>query len=383
MDYTNGGLFNMITTRGRQFFRFVVLGILALSFVSGCASKRIGSGVALPTYKELKLNNGLTVLFFPDASLPYLSFFLLTKVGSGHDPEGQQGLTSVTASLLDKGTAKREALVIADALGRLGADFSASVGPDFTVSSLKGLSLHESALLDNFSEILIEPTFKEEEVVRLKSRRLSELRRLADNPKNLVSLGFESFLFGTHPYGHLPEGTIKGVTAVKRKNIIKHYLQYFRPNNSTVAVVGQYSPDFVNQFVAKFEKWDPRDVAPAPAVQAPAVGATEIMLMDKPKLEQAQLRLGHIGIKRAHPDYLKLRVANAILGDGLTSRLMTEIRVKRGLTYGIMSKFDVALTTGSFSIGTFTRLDKLGEMLTESQRVLKEFVDKGVTEKKV
>src|SRR5690606_27873438 len=106
----------------------------------------------------------------------------------------------------------------------------------------------------------------------------------------------------------------------------------------------------------------------------------QLSLVERDDLAQAQIRFGHQGIKRTNPDFLTLRVANTILGGGFQSRLMKEIRVKRGLTYGIYSGFAARLDEGPFSVSTFTRFDKVGETVNETLRVLKEFRNTGVTD---
>jgi len=109
----------------------------------------------------------------------------------------------------------------------------------------------------------------------------------------------------------------------------------------------------------------------------------EIMLIEKNDLKQTQIRLGHIGISRNDPDYIPLRVASTILGGGLFSRLMKEIREKRGLTYSVYSYFDTRWEKGAFTVGTFSRNDKVGETVSEVIRVFEEMREKGVTDDEV
>ncbi|MCB0362065.1 MAG: insulinase family protein, partial [Bdellovibrionales bacterium] len=194
---------------------------------------------------------------------------------------------------------------------------------------------------------------------------------------------FDSYLFGSHPYARRILGRKRDVQKMRRKNIIKYYLSYYRPNNAQLAVVGQFGPDIVKELEGAFKSWVIRDQKKASFPEVPPIAAVQIHLIDKGDLPQSQIRLGHLGIKRTDPDYLKLRVANMILGGAFHSRLVDEIRDRRGLTYSINSEFDSRLDTGPFTISTFTRHEKVGETIGETLSVLRQFRDHGVTEKEV
>ncbi len=361
----------------------LILTLVFLSLTLGCATGGSSSKFEIRSYKEAKLKNGLRVLFVEDRSLPSISFLMLVKTGSSADPEGQSGLTSLVTSLLDKGSSKRSTLQIADSLGQYGGSFGASVSHDFAMASASALSFHEDQLLTDFVEIVTEPAFSQNEVNRMKQQTVARLKKIVDDPSDFAGVMFEDYLFSGHPYSKNPAGTAKDLSKISRKHIIRHYLQNFRPNNAMLAVVGNYSPKILDKLNQKFSQWEARDLEPQAEVNIAKSAGLKVRILDKADLKQSQVRIGHIGIRRSEPDFLALRLANTILGGAFSSRLVHEIREKRGLTYSIGSYFDARKLEGPFIISTFTRNDKVGETVKESIRILKEFKDKGVTEDEV
>lgn len=341
------------------------------------------SGFRLRPYGEKALPNGLKVLYVEDSSLPYVSLSLMLKTGSSSDPAALPGLSFFVAEMLDKGTAKRSALELADELGRIGAEFSTSVISDATIVSGSSLSLHGDRLLSMFTEAVMQPTFSEHEVTRMRKQILAAIEKRVDNADALADLAWEDFLFKSHPYSKPLLGTSRSVQAVKRKNVIQHYLRQYRPNNAILAVTGKLTPELMTKVEQAFGAWEARDV---PAVRYPGfpkIEKVQIRLVDNPALVQAQIRMGHKGIKRTNDDFIPLRVMNTILGGAFASRLMSRVRKELGLTYGISSSFDARLDFGPFEISTFTKNESTGQAITETMKVLEKFRAEGATDEEV
>ncbi len=361
------------------------LGLLLLTWtLLSCSSMQKSAKVELSDYQEITLKNGLKVLLMKDTSLPYVTFAVLLRSGSAADPEKMAGLSSMTASLLKRGTSKRSATQIAESLDQIGADFSASVSKDYSMISASGLSFHQNKILEDFSEILTEPSFPSSEINRVRSLKITSLKQTVDNPDSFVSSILDSYLYGSHPYGAHSQGTITDIKKIKKKHIIRHYVSTYRPNNSQLAVVGNFSDDIVQRLNVAFSGWKPRKVDSINVPSFPKIEVGQMELINRSDLKQTQIRFGHEGIKRTNPDYLAVRVANSILGGGgFTSRLMNEVRKKRGLTYHISSYFDSRVSQGPFVVTTFTRHDKVQETIAETFRVLKSFRKNGVTAEEV
>lgn len=364
-----------------------VLGVAAPFATSGCVSGSKGGGSSwfggssykLPAYEEKKLANGLQVLFVPDHSLPYISFSVLVRAGAVNDPAGLPGVAAMVAELLDKGTTRRSAPKIAEDFGQIGADFDASASSEYTMVSASALSTKADELLTYLFEILTEPTFSDAEIERMRRQTLASLRRLEDNPNAFSDRVFRAFLFESHPYARPIFGNLKSVTNIKKKHIIQHYLRYYRPNNVVLAVVGKYTPEFAANVEKVFGAWEQREV-PTLEIAAPASSnGRRVLLVDKPGLVQAQLRIGHTGIERKSEDFLAVRVANTILGGAFMSRLNNRIRRELGLTYSIHSRFEALHQPGMFEISTFTKNESVGQTIEETLKVLAEFKKDGVT----
>ncbi len=366
-----------------------VLGASAVITAGGCAStSKIGSWFGgstykLPAYEEKKLPNGLQVLYLPDNSLPYVSLSLMVKVGVVNDPADVPGVSAMVAELLDKGTTRRSAPKIAEDFGQIGADYEAYASTEYSMVTASALSTKADELLAYVHEVVTEPTFSDAEIERARTRTLASLRRLEDNSRAFADRAFNAFLFESHPYARPVSGTIKSVTNIRKKHIIQHYLRYYRPNNAILAVVGKYTPEFAAQVQKMFGAWEQREV-PALELEGPqVVKGRQVLLVDKPGLVQAQVRVGHIGIERQSEDFLAVRVANTILGGAYMSRLNNRVRIQLGLTYSIYSWFETFHKPGAFEISTFTKNESVGQTVEEILKVVSEFKKNGVTAEEV
>jgi zinc protease len=337
----------------------------------------------LRPFTEHTLSNGLRVLLIRDDSLPSVGYHLVIKTGASNDPQQKSGLSLLTASLLEKGTRTKSATQLADELAYIGGSFNTSVENDFVYLVSTGLSRYRDQLLNLFLEIVTKPSFASAEVERVRKHVLAALVQIEDNPGGLAGRAFDAFLFGDHPYGRSPLGTRKDVQNLRRGAIIRHYLRYYRPNNAILAVVGNYAPDILQKLESDLKGWKARVVKPEKSQKFNPVAKFETRLVNKADLTQAQIRLGQEGIARGNKDFQALRMANVILGQGFSSRLVGEIRDNLGLTYSISSDLDAELMAGSVEIGTFTRNEKVGETLTKILAILDKFVKDGVRSEEV
>jgi zinc protease len=341
------------------------------------------TGFRLPPYQEKHLANGLTVFWLPDDKLPFVSYSLLMRVGSTQDPRDLSGLSAMVAELVDKGTKKRNAQRIAAELGQMGAELNVNAMLEYTVVSGSALSNYGDVLLDNMVEILMEPTFADVEIERVRKQVLAAIEHRLDDPDGFSDLAFSSFLYGDHPYSRPIIGNAKSVVAIKKKHIISHYLRYYRPSNSILTITGKYTPELEAKILNAFGSWQGRESPKTEFPQVVPIKNLQVELVDKPGLVQAQIRIGHLGIKRTNPDFIPIRVANTILGGAFASRLSDRVRKELGLTYSIRSAFDPRLDQGPFEIATFTKNSSVGQALEETLRVYENFHREGVRKDEV
>jgi predicted Zn-dependent peptidase len=301
--------------------------------------------------------------------VPVAQVNLLVRTGSADDPAGKYGIASLTAAMLTEGAGSRSSLEIADAIEFLGADVSAAGAIDSTAVRLHVPVARLADALPIMADIALRPTFPKEELERQRQQRLTNLLQARDDPATIASLAFSRVLYGpAHRFGTATMGTaatIKGFTA---DDLAAFYRASFRPDNATLLVAGDVTPDRVMPLVeTSFGAWKSPAGSAArvtlPAVDSPA--SRRIYLVDKPGAPQSQIRIGTIGVARSTPDYFPIQVMNTILGGSFSSRLNLNLREKHGYTYGAASAFDMRLTPGPFSAQAGVQTDKTSESLTE------------------
>ncbi len=364
---------------------FTIPALISLSTMVACSSlsKQAEKPFQLRPMQEKTLANGLRILYITDTSLPRVSYNLMIQSGSAQDPQGEEGLSSLTLSLLEQGTTKKNALQVADEFAQLGSSFSETASNDFVMMSTAGLSETKDKLLSLFSEVILTPAFSQAEVERKRSQVIAELMQLPDNPTEYASLLYDRELFGKHPYSHPVIGSIPAVKSITRAQIIKNYYSVYRPNNAMLAVTGNFDDSFKEQVEKVFSKWQSGPVEAQKNAAPEDLAKMDFKLYSKAGLQQTQIRIGQLGIGRNDPDFMKLRLANIVLGGAFASRLNQKVRDDLGLTYGISSHFDSKKGTGSFEINTFSRNEKAGEAIKNTLAVVREFQDKGITQKEL
>lgn len=374
----------------------LIIFILTILFAVSCTSSTKTSrqtaaeakAAAAPEFKlrnftTQTLPNGMTVIWIPDTTLPYVSMQLMIKAGSSSDPAGKEGLASFTASMLEKGTAKKSAVQVSDALSQYGTTFSASADADSSRLGISSLSFYKDQALDQFLEILMTPAFSAAEIERERKLTLAGLTTMADDPQGFSRYLFTQFLYGNHPYGHDSVGNFKSVPTLTKADLQKFYSENYAPNNAVLAVVGQIDDAFKAKITSGFGKWTNRSSRVSAVPEFPKWDGTESLVVDRADLNQAQIHIGFKGIPRNIPEFLELRAAQRILGGGFGSRLFSEVRERRGLTYSIYLWMEARSQAGPMSISTFTRLEKFDETIQESIKVYRDFVKQGVTDQEV
>jgi|SRR6185312_5733839 len=334
----------------------------------------------LKKYDEVKLDNGLTILFVEDSTLPRVGFSLMIKSGSAMDPVGQEGLMSLSMKLLESGTSTRDAMKLADDFAQLGSSLEIGTGDDSSQIGAATLTQYREELLQLMTDLVMNPAFSQKELDRKKLQTIAELQKLVDNPTSYADLLMDQQIYGDHPYARFSLGTVNSVRNISRTKIIRNYFEKIRPNNAILAVFGQIDSDFKTAVKQAFGKWQKGTQELKEIAKPTELGPKDLQLFSRPGLQQAQIRFGELGIQRNDPDFLRLRLANLILGGGFVSRLNSRVRDDLGLTYSISSQFDAKKELGTFEISTFTRNDKVGETVKNTEEIFKQFVTQGITD---
>lgn len=327
----------------------------------------------LPQIQRRKLANGLEVLIVEQHELPVVSMDLVIKTGAAADPNGKAGLATLTADMLDEGTKKRSALDISNEVSAIGANLGVGARWDSSSATLTTLTRHLGRALDLYADVVLNPAFSDEELERLRARRLTSLRQRRDSADAIADLVYNAVLYGpNHPYGHSSIGDEKSNAALNVTELRRFYETYYRPNNAALIVVGDVRPDtLLPQLERAFGAWQS---APVPSVDlttpAPRTQST-LYLVDKPGAAQSVLTIGQVGVPRANEDYFPLRVMNAILGGQFTSRLNMNLREDKGYSYGAFSSFDFRRGAGPFAAEAGVQTDVTRPAVIETLKELR------------
>jgi zinc protease len=310
------------------------------------------------------LPNGLRIFVVTDHAEPAVAARLvILSAGSIQDPAGMPGVAGMTAGLLTQGTAKRSAKEIAEAIDFVGGTLDAKAGRDATTVTLDVVKKDLGVGMDLLSDVVLHPAFRTEELDRQRQQLLSDLEVQYSDPNYLATLAFARTLYGSSPYGLPEQGTPATVKKLQREDFVKFHDANYAPNQTLLGFAGDITPEDAFAIAEKyFGGWPKVEVAAAAAPQTPqAATASHVWLIDKPDAVQTQIRIGRIAIRRADADFLPLDVTNHIFGGSYNSRLNTEVRIKKGLTYGASSAFTPHRFTGSLAVETYTRTEATGD----------------------
>ena len=303
------------------------------------------------------LPNGLRVFVVTDRSEPAIAARLvILSAGTIKDPAAMPGVAAMTATMLTQGTEKRSARDISEAIDFVGGSLNASAGKDVTAVTLDVVKKDLATGLDLMSDVVLHPAFHAEELDRQRQQLLSGLTVQYSDPEFLASAVFSREVYGSSPYGLPGEGTPDTVKKLTRDDLAKFHDANYAPNQSMLAFAGDITPEEAFAAAEKYFGYWPKVELNSETPAAPAAASgVRIWLIDKPDAVQTQIRVGQLGIRRADPDFIPLQVANRIFGGGYNSRLNTEVRIKKGLTYGAYSSFTPHRFAGAFVAGTFSR----------------------------
>ncbi len=336
----------------------------------------------LPEVKTFALRSGLKVHAVPKPEIPLVEIHFVFPFGAEADPAGKGGLADLMAEMLTLGTQKRPAAQLAVEVDALGATFSAHSAWESTALHLSGLSEDWEKLIELLLEVYTQPAFASQEFDQLQKRRMAGLVQQKDESPVIADEVFEEILFQGTPYDHPVYGTLNSVPHLRCEEAEEFYRRRFSSEGCFLVVVGNFPVDDCLRWVeAQFPS--ARDVLPVQGKDfVPAhPGRTRTRIIDRPDLTQSQIRLGHMGIHHAHPDFLSFEVMNyALGGGGFSSRLMQKIRSERGYTYGIRASLEPRKRPGPFVISTFTPTATTFPCVQEILTVVQSFIAQGATD---
>lgn len=328
--------------------------------------------VSLPPIVTRQLPNGLKLMIVEQHELPLADFVLVVGSGGTLDPASKGGVANLTSSMLTEGTTSRSSLEISDQIAYLGVNLSTNSNWDAATVSLHTPVSQLDSALALFADVTLHPSFPSTDFERVKKNRLTSLIQLKDRPTAIADQAYASILYGSsHPYGHNLIGTEASVTGMTTADLQSFYKTNFLPNNSTLIVVGDVTPDQIEKKIkALFGGWERGSSTRYTFGAAPKGATTTVYLIDKPGAAQSSFRIGSVGVPRSTKDYFALSVMNTILGGSFTSRLMQNLRETHGYTYGARSRFDMRQSAGPFTASAEVVAAKTDSGLVEFMKEL-------------
>jgi len=331
--------------------------------------------LSFPKWKELKTKNGMEVVVVEHHEQPVATVYFVIRAGSTLDPDGKSSLASYTATLLNKGTTTRDSDELAEWIESYGGDFGAGSGNDFTYVNVSILSEYLDVAYEFLADVVINPTFPEDELEKERKRAITSLEFELSSPDAMADRHFNSVVYGQHPYATAP--TVETVEAVTRDDLVAFHAKNYVANNAIMFVVGDVEQKEVKKAVEKyFGDWKQGEADKVTYPEAPERTAKNISLYHRPGSVQTNLYLGQIGLRPNDPNWAAVTVGNKVLGGGATGRLFLNIREDKGWTYGAYSTFTKPVDVGYFRATANVRTEvtdsALVEIIGEFERIVTE-----------
>jgi len=322
---------------------------------------------------------GARVYFVETRALPIIDVQVDFSAGAARDPAGKSGLAQLTRGLMDLGAGDLDESAIAERLADLGARLGGGADTDRASVSLRTLAAADKRgpAFDILRRVIAEPRFPEAVFERERTRTLAALRESLTRPETIASRAFWSSLYGTHPYGMQP--TAESLTAIGLDDLRAFHAAHYVARSAAVTIVGALSRAEAEALALQLTEALPagEPLAPTPDPALPQGGERRV----PHHATQAHIHLGLPALKRGDPDFYALTVGNYTLGGGgFVSRLMKEVRDKRGFAYSVYSYFAPMQVAGPFQIGLQTKRAQTGDALKVTRDVLQQFLAEGPSE---
>lgn len=367
-----GSLRSIVVRRSRVRFTLICL-------LTSLASSLALAGVKIEHWTA---PSGAKVYFIETRVLPILDVQIDFSAGAAFVPAGKSGVAGLTQGLLEAGAADLDEEQIAGRLVDIGARLGGGADSDRASVSVRTLSskTEKEAALDLMRTVLSAPTFPQSVLERERGRTIAAIREAETRPDAVAGKRFAAAIYPDHPYGTNP--TVESVSAVTREDLVAFHRQHYGAKGAVVSIIGDVSRAEAEAIAQRLTEALPAgggSLVP-PAVTKPLRGTIKIAH----PAAQSHVHIGLPAIRRSDPDYFPLLVGNYTLGGGgFVSRLMKEVREKRGYAYSVYSYFAPRKMEGPFEIGLQTKREQVPDALKVVDEVLTEYMAKGPTPKEL
>ncbi len=337
-------------------------------------------------YDLYQLKNKANVILVPQADTQSVTVLVMYPVGSRYELEKMSGVSHYIEHLMFKGTKKRPStLVLTREIDRLGAEYNAFTGKEYTAYYIKTDAKFTETALDILSDMLFNSLFDAKEMEREKGPIIEELRMYKDNPIMRIDSLFEDLFYAGCPLGRDIGGTEKHVKSFRRPEVLSYRDKYYGPNNMTIIVAGRM-PENVNALVDNYFGREKSRGAPSRAFKPFCFGSekrAERLILERKHTDQVQIMLGFPGFKYTAEENAIMSVLNTIFGGSMSSRLFIQIRERRGLAYMIRSGDDHFRDTGYAYVRAGLEAKNINKAIDVVASEIRKLMTKGVTQREL
>jgi len=328
---------------------------------------------------------GPTIIIEASPDTPLVWFDIAIRGGAAADPRGVEGLHRHASLLARRGAGRRDRAELDETLDSLGAALDVGVSRDAVSVSGLALSRHLDAVFDLAADVLAEPRFSEDEHARLLRETPQVLDEVRDDDSALATRWFDWVCCPGHAYGRTSLGTEGSLTRIDRAGAIDLWKREVFADNLVIGLAGDIDESSAARLVQRLTERLPRAPRAALAVEVPATQTRgrRMILVDKPDRTQAQLRVGHLAVRYGDPDTAALAIAEAVFGGMFSSRLMQEIRVKRGWSYGAGCALRRSRLPHWFEIWMAAGIDVAGPAVALTLELFADYAAKGPSDDEV
>jgi zinc protease len=338
-----------------------------------------------PPVRRRTLDNGLEVVVAENHAFPVATLDLVLPSGSLTEPEERGGLASLTAGLLESGAGSRDATQIAEAVDELGLALETGISWDTTLAGFTSLTSRLEAGMRVLADLVVNPTFPQHEVERIRDERLAAVAQRRADPSTLADELNTHFSFPAgHPFGRRLGGPVSTLGTLTRAEVAGFHAAHYLPSGAWLCAAGDVTLDGVSALAERYLAGWTGAPPPARAPQTDArFGETTIILADRPGSVQSEVRVGHPGIERTADDYFAVTVMNAILGGTFASRLNMNLRERLGYTYGASSAFGMRKLPGTFTVSAAIQSEGTAHSVSEMLRDMREMQEDLVSDEEL
>ncbi|MFI5306699.1 MAG: M16 family metallopeptidase [Polyangiales bacterium] len=334
--------------------------------------------------QRFALRSGALVLSESSRALPVVGVSLSLRTGSLFDPQGKEGLARLMTRAMRMGTKDLRSLELEETLDRLGAQLSMSCSQSYMHFGGVVVAHNLEPFLDLLAAVLQRPAFRPADVRQAKREMIADLTALCDDDRSLCARHFRSYAFHDHPYGRPRSGSRTSVARIEPSDVVRHHRRHLCGRNVVIGVWGDFAPSKLetlldHRFGRLSTQAPPKLALPEPTLAK----GRRILIVDKPERTQTQILVGTLGTSPHDADHVPLIVANAAFGGLFSSRLTSEVRGKRGLSYGANSSFTLSRTRDLWAMHTFPAARDALACLELQLELYDAWVRRGVTAREV